>query len=175
MNKNVVSMIVVLSLYMCSLSFSATPNKVNYQGVLKEKGQLITGTRKMKFAIYDAETGGNLKWTSGEVNVTVNGGTFRYVLEPTGINWGTGGPYYLELTVEGQVLSPREEVGSSIYALHAKDVDDGSITPSKLVSGQKYEIIAATATSVDWSNIKNIPAGFADGVDDTGAGAGDNL
>jgi hypothetical protein len=41
-----------------------------------------------------------------------------------------------------------------------------------LVSGQKYEIIAATATSVDWSNIKNIPAGFADGVDDTG---GDNL
>jgi len=175
MNKNVVSMIVVLSLYMCSLSFSATPNKVNYQGVLKEKGQLITGTRKMKFAIYDAETGGNLKWTSGEVNVTVNGGTFRYVLEPTGINWGTGGPYYLELTVEGQVLSPREEVGSSIYALHAKNVDDGSITPSKLVSGQKYEIIAATATSVDWSNIKNIPAGFADGVDNTDAGAGDNL
>ena len=164
---------VVVSLCMfLSAVFSATPNKVNYQGVLKEKGQLVTGTRKMKFAIYDTPTGGNPKWTSGEVNVQVNGGAFRYVLEPTGINWGTGGPYYLELTVEGQVLSPREEVGSSIYALHAKDVDDGSITPSKLVSGQKYEIIAATATSVDWSNIKNIPAGFADGVDDTG---GDNL
>jgi hypothetical protein len=28
----------------------------------------------MKFAIYDAAVGGNLKWTSGEVNVQVNGG-----------------------------------------------------------------------------------------------------
>ena len=66
---------VVVSLCMfLSAVFSATPNKVNYQVVLKEKGQLVTGTRKMKFAIYDAAVGGNLKWTSGEVNVQVNGG-----------------------------------------------------------------------------------------------------
>jgi len=146
MYKKFVFGLFILSFFICSPIFSEVPNKINYQGVLKEGGELVNGTRTMKFSIYDAATGGNLKWTSGDVNVTVNGGTFRYVLSPTGIDWGTGGPYYLQLTIGGQVLLPREEIGSSIYSL--------------------YSGTASVALSVDWSNIKNIPNTF---------GAADNL
>jgi hypothetical protein len=52
----------------------------------------------------------------------------------------------LQLTIDGQVLLPREEIGSSIYSL--------------------YSGTASVALSVDWSNIRNIPNTF---------GAADNL
>ena len=146
MYKKFVSGLFILSFFICSSIFSEVPNKINYQGVLKERAELVNGTRIMNFSIYDAATGGNLKWTSGDVSVTVNGGTFRYVLSPTGIDWGTGGPYYLQLTIGGQVLLPREEIGSSIYSL--------------------YSGTASVALSVDWSNINNVPSTF---------GAADNL
>jgi hypothetical protein len=145
-DKKFVFCFFILSFFICSSIFSEVPNKINYQGVLKERGELVNGTRTMNFSIYDAATGGNLKWTSGDVSVTVNGGIFRYVLSPTGIDWGVGGPYYLQLTIDGQVLLPREEIGSSIYSL--------------------YSGTASVALSVDWSNIKNIPNTF---------GAADNL
>jgi len=150
-NKPTKVLLTVLSLCIFfGILFSATPNKVNYQGVLKEKGQLITGTKKMKFSIYDAETGGNLKWSSGVVDVEVKSGVFRYVLDFSNSNLPSDfwykGKYYLEVEVEGQILSPREEIASGIYAIHAKEAE-----------------IAKEAQSVDWSDIKNKPPEFSGG------------
>jgi len=147
--KNKITKVLLIVLSLCiffGILFSATPNKVNYQGVLKEKGQLITGIKKMKFSIYDSAVGGNLKWTSGVVDVEVKNGVFRYVLNlPSDFDWSKG-TYYLEVEVEGQVLSPREEITSSIYAIHSKEAE-----------------IAKEAQSVDWSDIKNKPPEFSGG------------
>jgi hypothetical protein len=66
--------------------------------------------------------------------VEVSQGVFRYVLEPTATNWETG-TYFLQTTVEGTVLTPREELVSSVYALQAKSVDDGAITAAKIANG----------------------------------------
>ena len=147
--KNKLTKVLLTVLNLCiffGILFSATPNKVNYQGVLKEKGQLVTGTRKMRFSIYDAATGGNLKWSSGVVDVEVKNGVFRYVLNlPSDFDWSKG-TYYLEVKVEDTVLTPREEIKSSIYAIHSKEAE-----------------IAKEAQSVDWSDIKNKPPEFSGG------------
>lgn len=154
--------------------FCSVPMKVYYQSILKEKGQLVTGTRKMKFEIYKQPTGGTAVWSSGDVNIEVKNGVFRYTLDFTNSNIDfANGPYYLQVTIEGTVLSPREEIVSTIYAIQAKTVEDGSITPQKVVKGSKYEIIVSSAEyakKVNWNDIEGIPAGFADGVDDVTPG-----
>lgn len=131
--------------------YSATPSKIKYQGVLKEKGVLVNGAKTMKFRITNSD-GATAYWDSGNVSVTATQGAFSYELEPTGITWQTGG-YYLEVTIGGQLLSPREEIASTVYALQSKKVD-----------------------SVPWTDITDKPAGFADGTDagETGALASTN-
>lgn len=132
--------------FLSGLAYSTTPSKISYQGMLKEKGILVNSTKTMEFAIYDALTGGNVKWTSGNVSVDVSQGVFRYVLEPTGFDWQSG-PYYLQVTVEGTALTPREEILSSAYAIQSKTVDDGSITTSKIANGAVDSTKIKTGTS----------------------------
>ena len=108
-------------------------SKIKYQGVLKETGTAVDGTKTINFAIFDALTNGTQQWSSGNISVAVTQGVFRQVLEPTGILWGSG-TYYLQLTVAGTVLSPREEIIPSIYAIQAQTVDNGAITAAKLAS-----------------------------------------
>jgi len=143
-NKTTKVLLTVLSLCIFfGILFSATPNKVNYQGVLKEKGQLITGIKKMKFSIYDSAVGGNLKWTSGVVDVEVKNGVFRYVLNlPSDFDWSKG-PYYLEVKVGDTVLSPREEIASSIYAIHAEVASSvvGSISAEQDLDMKGHNIL----------------------------------
>ncbi|PKM92893.1 MAG: hypothetical protein CVU80_00945, partial [Elusimicrobia bacterium HGW-Elusimicrobia-4] len=109
-----------LSLVACYLH-SATPSTIKYQGVLREKGALVNGKKTMKFRITDAD-GNNPVYVSGNVDVTVTQGAFSCELTPAGINWKTG-DYYLEVTIGGQLLSPREKICSTVYALQAKSVD----------------------------------------------------
>jgi len=38
------------------------------------------------------------------------------------------------VSIGDQILSPREEIDSSVYALQAGNVDDGAITASKIAA-----------------------------------------
>jgi hypothetical protein len=123
----------VLSQFFVLCLYSSTPNKIKYQGTLKEKGSLVTGKKTMKFRITNSD--GSIEyWTSGDVSVDVTQGVINYTLEPTGIDWQTGG-YYLEVTIDGTVLLPREEIGSTVYALQAKNIDDGVVVTAKIADG----------------------------------------
>jgi hypothetical protein len=62
------------------LCLSSTPNKIKYQGILKEKGASVTGTKTMKFRITNSD-GATEYWTSGNVSVDVAQGAFSYTLE----------------------------------------------------------------------------------------------
>ena len=151
-----------------NLCFASTPDMIKYQGSLKEKGVLVNGTKTMKFRITDA-AGSVETWTSGNVSVQVEQGLFDYVMAlPATINWQAGG-YYLEVTIGNTVLLPREEIGASVYALQAKSIDDGAITPIKTnivaissATGKIPAISSAYFTSLDGSALTNISAGTID-------------
>lgn len=155
---------------------AAAPLRVSFQGKLEDGGQPATGTRNFVFKLYDALTGGTLLWTSQTEAVTVTNGVFTVVLQTgTPVNLSTGtfsGARFVEITVDGTLLSPREEVVSAPYALVAQSLATGASVP--LASLEKDPSAASTlnlATNpVDWSQLKNVPAGFADGADDS-AGA----
>ncbi len=87
---------------------------VNYQGRLADAlGNPLSGSYGMTFALWDAPSGGALVW-GPEVydDVAVSEGLFSVGLGSRtagGIPTGTwNGDRYLEVTVEGEALSPRE-------------------------------------------------------------------
>ncbi len=143
----------------------ASTTTVNYQGSLADSGGTpLTGTYAMTFAIYDLPADGSVIWgPESHSAVLVNEGLFNVGLGsqtvggiPT-ITWN--GDRYLEITVGGETLSPRELIRSVPVAGMALTVPDGAITqlqaPSLISSGTSENvhiefgqaIVTATGTS----------------------------
>ncbi|MCK9582139.1 MAG: tail fiber protein [Endomicrobiales bacterium] len=106
-----------------TIVYCAVPNEITYNGRLREYGQPITATRTMNFKIFDDVNAGASPWGSGNISVTVSSGVFSHILSPQNIDWKKK-DYWLETTVEGKVLSPREKLTSHIYALHAQEAEN---------------------------------------------------
>ena len=162
----VVLSVIFLGIGLIASVYCATPGKIKYQGVLKFKGELLSGEKSMEFKIYDAPSdttadSGNLCWDSGAVDVKFEQGLFDAILSPVlaaGRRWEDG-PYYLEVSIgsgsDAQTLSPREEINSTVYALQAGGVDDGVITAPKIANGAVGDL---KISSVSWTKIYGAPA-----------------
>jgi hypothetical protein len=133
---------------------------VNYQGHLADPdGNPLDGTYAMEFAIYDDSTGGNLIWGPEEHGtIQVSDGLFSVGLGsetiggiPTSV-WN--GDRYLEITVDNEVLSPRELIRSVPIAGMALTVPDGVIGIEQL----KDEAFAQMFQSpeISWTETVNL-------------------
>jgi hypothetical protein len=129
---------------------------VNYQGRLADNaGTPLDGTYGMEFALYDAPTGGNLVWgPESHSAVPVSDGLFSVGLGsqtsggiPTSV-WD--GDIYLEVTVGGETLEPRELIRSVPIAGMALTVPDGAITFESLASSA-IPVFSASTTENYWS------------------------
>ncbi|MEO0137876.1 MAG: hypothetical protein ABIL40_05725 [candidate division WOR-3 bacterium] len=114
----------------------SVPLKLNYQGYLTDNsGNAINDTLTMVFRIFDAQAGGNQLWTSGNQQIIVSSGVFHYILSNVPLSiFLPGEPRYLELTVEGQILTPRTEVTSAPWSYTATLSD--SSAGSQRIGGQ---------------------------------------
>jgi hypothetical protein len=159
------------------LLHAGAPLKINFQGRLEESGQPAEGAKNFVFKIYDSLSGGSLVWTSQAQSVPVTSGVFSVVLEAgTPVNLSTAafaGARFVEITVDGVPLSPRQEMASAPYSLVAQSLaPDAVIALSNLEKDPSSASVINTATNaVDWTQLKNVPAGLADGTDDGGAAA----
>ncbi len=129
---------------------------VNYQGRLADPaGNPKNGTFGMTFALYDAPTGGNLVWgPESHAAVPVSNGLFSVGLGsqtaggiPTSA-WN--GDRYLEITVGGETLAPRELIRSVPIAGMALTVPDGAIGTAQIADGAVTQAKAPFAASVYW-------------------------
>ncbi|MBA7505469.1 hypothetical protein ES706_04136 [subsurface metagenome] len=123
--KKVILLSVVILLICLGYSFADVPCKINYQGRLIKDNVPVDGTKTMVFSIYnDAVAVTPPLWTSGEVDVTVHNGLFRYVIgsggtDLSGMDWTAGQELYLEVVVDGETLTPREELYAYPYAINS--------------------------------------------------------
>lgn len=106
------------------------PGVISYQGTLTEPGgQPVDGDLDMTFGLFDVSTGGTALWTeahAGANAVPVSDGLFNVLLGsltsiPSTV-WDHAS-LFLEVTVGGEVLAPREAVGSVPHALYAVHAD----------------------------------------------------
>jgi len=168
MRKRIFLMVVTVcfGLVVCNVSFGAITPLLNFQGHLTDsEGNALTGTYSITFSIYDVSTGGTALWVEIHTSVSVDDGLFSVVLGSiNSLNLTFNKDYWLGIKVGSDTeMTPRQRITSAGYAIRA--------------TTSTYAITAGTAAysqSVDWTNINNIPSGFADGVDDTGGTLGSN-
>jgi len=150
MNRRSVLFALVAVVSMGTL-LAQVPTVMNYQGRLTDNtpGQApIDANLAMEFRIYDAAMGGSLVWSESWVTgVDVTNGIFSVLLGsngsplPSGIFTG-GGDRYLEIDIDVETLSPRQQLGAAGWAHQAGsafDADSLGGTPAvdyqKRVSG----------------------------------------
>jgi hypothetical protein len=116
----------LLSLLITVTAYAGSvPGQITYQGTLKEAGVPVHASKTMQFRLTNAN-GTAVYWSSGNTAVNVAQGLFSVLLTPSGVDWQNVVPY-MEVSVEGQVLLPREPVTSTAYALMSGSIADGSI------------------------------------------------
>jgi hypothetical protein len=196
------SRLAALQLAVLALTFLATlasadiPQKINYQGRLSDisTGEPQEGSHEMIFSIYDAAEDGTQLWTETLTVQVSSSGVFSAVLG--GINpieIAFDGPVWLQVEVGGETLAPRREMVSVPYAFSAMESghsassdslggygadafsDTGHVHDDRYVPGDSLGVpgsLNSGANPVDWTRLKNVPAGFADGTDDAGGTAG---
>jgi len=116
--KKVILLLVLILLISLAYVFAAVPCKINYQGRLIKDNIPVDGQVNMEFKLYTQLTGGTLKKTISMSNIPVYNGLFRYVLDLSTINWAAGETLYLQVIVDGETLTPREELSAYPYAIN---------------------------------------------------------
>lgn len=126
-----------------SVPAAEPPALVNYQGVLRDSEDTpLTGAWHTIFRFFSAETGGDEilideRPNGSEREVLVSGGLFNVALGSGDIFDGSGpgvygslsevfrdyGTVWMEVEIDGEVLTPRVRVLSSAYALNADHLD----------------------------------------------------
>ena len=153
------SFLIVLTFLILPLVINAqAPQLINYQGSIQQDGTPLTGEVNIIFSIFDAETAGTNLWSENQSGINVASGVFQVMLGsvtafPADL-FSNDGERYLEVSVEGTVLTPRSKFTSVAYALTAQmaeEVKAGEVVTSinnieddiTLTAGSNIEITSA--------------------------------
>ncbi len=131
--------IVAAALLVPCLAAAEAPAKIGYQGrLLKADGSPEAGSHTLGFAVFAANQGGTALWSESQTLALSDGYYATFLGEQTAIDASVfgGGERWLELTVDGAALSPRQKIGSVPYALTCNSVSGGAVNASSvLVNG----------------------------------------
>ncbi|MFZ1948299.1 MAG: hypothetical protein WAW06_12185 [bacterium] len=174
---------------------AGVPRKISYQGRLTDpSGNPAQGDHTAMFVVYNDATEGVVIWSESKTVTADSNGVFSTILgSVTPIDCSFTEPRWLEVYIDGLALAPRREIVSVASALVAGEAafagnadslghaPAASYSPVGHVHDDTYPLrpelsnpgtINQPTNPVDWSNLKNVPPGFADGADAEG-GAGD--
>ena len=131
--------------------WAQAPDVFRYQGRLVNGTNPVNATVPISFKLYDALSGGNKLYEGSTSVLVVNGLYSAYIGDNTVFGSLTNAPthaaVYLELTVNGATLSPRERLVSVPYTLSA---------PSSTAIGGDPTAVSNVVVTARW--IKNIYA-----------------
>lgn len=128
----------------------------SYQGRLLQGASAFTGAADLSFALFDAASGG--RRLGGDFladDVSINDGIFTVALD-FGPGAFDGAPRWLEIAVNGIVLTPRQAITAAPFALYAPATDGGTgggsgggIIAAESVSGPGFPLTGAIAFVTD--------------------------
>jgi hypothetical protein len=129
----------------------AVPATTNFTARIENGSGPVTGLINLEFKIFDAPTGGTEMWAETHNSVAATDGlVFVGLGSVDPVNNGldptvfTGDPMYLEVTVDGDLQSPRLPINSVPYAVHAAAADTaatlGNLAPGDVaLSGHNHD------------------------------------
>ena len=127
--------------------------EINYQGRLTDAaGAPLNGTHTMRFQIWSAAVDGTQWWDSGDLSVTVVKGLFNVALGVNPRNFN-GGELWLRIYVNGEWLTPRQELLPVPYALGLRPGAEITGQPDPAGYVLRVEMAGAHATrAAIWSS-----------------------
>ena len=184
---------IVAALFALPLS-AEVPQLVSYQGYLTDDvGYPTTDPAlDMAFSIWDDATDTDPShqlwtetWDTGTSPVSVYDGYCTVLLgsyQPFGTLFEDHDDLWLEIEVDGSLLTPRKRIAASAYNQRSKVAGSVPWTgimgmPAGFADGTDDvglmtetdpTVLASVKDGVSWTEIASIPAGFADGIDDVG-------
>ncbi|MFA5337413.1 MAG: glycine-rich domain-containing protein [Candidatus Omnitrophota bacterium] len=130
------------------VAHAEVPHLINYQGRLTDTGGVpLNGSYNLTFRIYNAETAGNLLWEETQTGIVINKGIFAVLLgSVTTFNIAFDKPYFLEIKVGNEVMTPRQRMASTAYAMNAETAEkikasDSDAAPGALTAKVKKSIV----------------------------------
>jgi hypothetical protein len=172
------TLLVTLITLLCASMALAAPTRLSQQGrLLDGDGTPLTGGHGLAFTLHDAETDGNEVWREERV-VEFEEGYYSIILgtvTPLDDLLFSGSTVWLQLSVDGVELSPRQEVVSVPYALRATSAEhvDGGVVEAAEISVGGVPVINSTGAwigptpNIDWSYLTGVPPDIADGDQNT--------
>lgn len=128
-----------LALLIPSLALAQVPQRLAYQGRLtKADGTPETGVLPVTFSLFAAAEGGTAAWSEAQSLALTHGyyATNLGEITPLGKVFD-GRELFLEVSVGGTALAPRQRIASVPYALVAGNVSGGQ--PSVLRAAYDFE------------------------------------
>jgi hypothetical protein len=127
---NCIVMVLVFCLHLPA-SVRAVPATLHFQGqVLNADGDPVAGPVDIEVGIWDRAAGGMLLFLEEHASTDLTNGIFSLLLgsnEPSvgSLDAGlfSGDDRWLELTIDGETLAPRQPFGSVPYALQAEEAE----------------------------------------------------
>jgi hypothetical protein len=152
-----IQMILAVTLCSAVTALAQLPDVINFQGRLINGTNLYNGSVGLELRLFKQPTGGGAECIDSNVVDVVDGLYSTYLGD--NITWGSldmalgSTSLWLEVVVDGEVLSPREQVVSVAYARLAAGVPSGAIQSHMIASGQIYGYHmtdgAVTAAKID--------------------------
>ncbi len=129
-------LIILVSL--ASLSLAEIPKLINYQGMLTDNSdEPLDGDFNITFRIYNASSGGTMRWDETHSSVPVTDGLFNVILgsQSGGIDLDFSEEYWLEIQVENDTMPERLQFTSVGYAYRAMVADTASVAVTAPTGG----------------------------------------
>jgi len=144
MIRKSIQLLVILALTALSLgnTWAAVPETLNYSGYLSTDSGPVTGYIDVLFELYNSESGGMVVWSESHPS-TVEDGYFHVALGDLNPIADTfdGAQYWLQVSVDGELMLPRSSVVSVPYALLAAD--------AQTVGGLAVDQLVASSSAVE--------------------------
>ena len=136
MKKETIIPSVALVLLMTANAMSVAPKEITYQGRLLENGNPVTSSTGVTFALFEAQSGGVAVWSTAKSVAPDGNGVYTTTLgsaaNPIPVELDA---LWLQVTVEGTVLSPRERLTAAPYAQAVGPLADLEVTGDVTVGG----------------------------------------
>jgi hypothetical protein len=131
-----------ISMLVCLLNVTMAlgnvPNSINFHGTLADStGTPLNETVSIQFSIYLDQSGGSAQWTETNPAVDVVDGGFDVYLgsiNPLPGSLFTNDDLWLQLAVNGEILSPRQKLASVPYGFRSAESDHAMIADTSSFS-----------------------------------------
>ena len=160
--KNLLALLAFFNCIFATLLQAQAPQMFRYQGRLLDNDALVSGNLNFSFKLYSAPTGGAALYEDA-ATVTVVDGLYSTMI---GDDTSSGGDLstalnnpavYLEITVGGETLTPRERIVSVPYAMNDNGLPSGTVVlsasnPDAALEAKGYSLVYSDANSPeDWA------------------------